>query len=92
MAVTVRLPATLGQLADGQRRIEVDPGTVEGVVGTLCTRFPSIGERVLDEGGALRRFVNIYVNGEDMRLLQAQATPVRDGDEIIIAPAVAGGI
>jgi molybdopterin synthase sulfur carrier subunit len=47
---------------------------------------------VLDEGGAIRRFVNIYVNGEDVRLLQEQATPVQDGDEIIIAPAVAGGI
>lgn len=92
MAVTVRLPATLGQLADGQRKVQVDPGTVAGAVETLCTRYPSIGERVLDEGGAIRRFVNIYVNGEDMRLLQEQATPVRDGDEIIIAPAVAGGI
>lgn len=91
MAATVRLPSTLGQLANGQRRVEVEPGTIEGVITSLCTRYPSIGERVLDEGGSLRRFVNIYVNGEDMRLLQEQETPVLDGDEIIIAPAVAGG-
>ncbi len=92
MAATVRLPATLKQLANGQRKVEVEPGTVGGVITHLCTLYPSIGERVLDEDGSLRRFVNIYVNGEDMRLLQEQATPVQDGDEIIIAPAVAGGM
>ena len=92
MAIAVRLPGTLRPLAEGQRFVHVDGGSVADAITTLCTRYPAIGERVLDENGAPRRFVNVYVNGEDVRLLQGHQTPLADGDEVIIAPAVAGGI
>lgn len=91
MAVTVRLPGALRQWAGGQRAVELDSGSVGEAITVLCTQFPAVGERVLDEEGKPRRFVNVYVNGEDVRLLDGQETTLRDGDEVIIAPAVAGG-
>jgi MoaD family protein len=91
MAVTVRLPGALRQWAAGKRSVEVPPGSVAQAIQALCSDYPAVGERVLDEAGQTRRFVNIYVNGEDVRLLQGQETALRDGDEVIIAPAVAGG-
>lgn len=91
MAVTVRLPGALRQWADGQRTVEVDSSSVSDAIRVLCTQYPAVGERVLDDDGKPRRFVNVYVNGEDVRLLDGQETPLRDGDEVIIAPAVAGG-
>ncbi|GAC1331777.1 MAG: MoaD/ThiS family protein [Chloroflexota bacterium] len=91
MAVTVRLPGALRQWADGQRLVEIDSTSVADAIHSLCTQYPAVGERVLDEDGKPRRFVNVYVNGEDVRLLAGQDTPLRDGDEVIIAPAVAGG-
>lgn len=91
MAVTVRLPGTLRQWADGQKLVEVHSTSVGEAIQHLCTEYPAVGERVLDDSGQPRRFVNVYVNGEDVRLLQGQETPLSDGDEVIIAPAVAGG-
>ena len=92
MAVTVRLPGSLKQWADGQRRIEVESSeSVADAIRSLCTIYPEVGERVLDDDGQPRRFVNVYVNGDDIRLLQGAATPLKDGDEVILAPAVAGG-
>jgi MoaD family protein len=91
MAVTVRVPGQLRQWVDGQKLVEVPPCSVGDAIHELCQRYPGVGERVLDEAGRPRRFVNIYVNGEDVRLLQGNETPLRDGDEVIIAPAVAGG-
>jgi molybdopterin synthase sulfur carrier subunit len=91
MAVTVRLPGTLRQWAGGQKVVEVQPGSVADAIQTLCAQFPGVGERVLDESGKPRRFVNVYVNGDDVRLLQGEDTPLADGDEVILAPAVAGG-
>lgn len=91
MAITVRLPGQLRQWADGQKLVEVQSSSVGDAIQTLCARYPAVAERVLDEQGKTRRFVNVYVNGEDVRLLEGEATPLRDGDEVIIAPAVAGG-
>jgi molybdopterin synthase sulfur carrier subunit len=91
MAVTVRLPGQLRQWAEGKKLVEVQGDSVGGAVQALCTDYPAVGERVLDESGEPRRFVNLYLNGEDVRLLQGTSTPVTDGDELIIAPAVAGG-
>jgi sulfur-carrier protein len=91
MAVTVRLPGTLRQWADGQKLIELDSATISEAIHSLCTQYPAIGERVLDDQGQLRRFVNVYLNGEDIRLLQGEATLLSDKDEVILAPAVAGG-
>jgi MoaD family protein len=91
MAVTVRLPGALRQWAEGQKSVEVESVSVAGAIQALCLRYPAVGERVLDDEGRSRRFVNVYVNGEDVRFLQGEQTPLADGDELIIAPAVAGG-
>jgi sulfur-carrier protein len=91
MAVTVRLPGALKQWADGQKQFRIESGSVAGAIQVICAQYPGIGERVLDENGALRSFVNVYVNGEDVRFLNGQETPLGDDDELLLAPAVAGG-
>jgi len=91
MAARIRLPGILHQFAEGQRFVSVDSDSVGAALRDLSTRYPAIGERVLDEQGHPQRFVNVYVNGEDTRLLNGIDTPLADGDELILAPAVAGG-
>jgi sulfur-carrier protein len=91
MAVTIRIPGALKEWTEGQRLVKVDSASVGEAVRDLCTTYPAVGERVLDELGEPRRFVNLYVNGEDVRLLNGTKTPLSDGDEVVIAPAVAGG-
>ena len=71
--------------------VEVSAGTVGGAITELQSRYPGIKERLVDESGAVRRFVNVYVNEEDIRFLQNQQTPLKDGDELSIIPAIAGG-
>ncbi len=90
MAVKVRIPTPLQRLTKGQEVVEAEPGTVIKLVEALDKQFPGIGERVSD-GGKIRRFVNVYVNEEDIRFLKAEATEVKDGDEVSIVPAIAGG-
>jgi molybdopterin synthase sulfur carrier subunit len=91
MAVNVRIPTPLRKLTNEQELVQVDAGNVAEVIAQLQTRFPGIQERLVDEAGAVRRFVNVYVNEEDIRFLQNQQTPLKDGDEISIIPAIAGG-
>lgn len=91
MAVTVKIPTPLRTLTGDQESASVDPGDLRGAVEALETQFPGIRERLLDEGGDIRRFVNIYVNGEDVRFLDGLTTSISDGDEVSIVPAVAGG-
>lgn len=90
MAVKVRIPTPLQRLTQGKEEVEAAPGTIIEVISDLDRRFPGLGERI-SEGGKVRRFVNIYVNEEDIRFLQAENTPVKDGDEVSIVPAIAGG-
>ncbi|MFN3395977.1 MAG: MoaD/ThiS family protein [Thermodesulfovibrionales bacterium] len=90
MAVKVRIPTPLQRLTQGKEEVEAEPGTIIEVITDLDRRFPGLGERI-SEGGKVRRFVNIYVNEEDIRFLQAENTPVKDGDEVSIVPAIAGG-
>jgi len=71
--------------------VEVDAATIADAITELQTRFPGIKERLVDDSGAVRRFVNVYVNEEDIRFLQNQDTVLKDGDEISIIPAIAGG-
>ncbi len=91
MAVTVRLPGQLRQWADGQKSVQVQSDSVAGALQDLGNQYPGVKERILDDDGQPRRFVNVYVNGDDVRLLQGSDTQISDGDEIILAPAVAGG-
>ena len=91
MASTVRIPTPLRKLTNEEELIHVNAATIGAAIVELQTRFPGIKERLLDETGAIRRFVNVYVNEEDIRFLQNQDTPLKDGDEISIIPAIAGG-
>jgi molybdopterin synthase sulfur carrier subunit len=91
MSIKVRIPTPLRKLTNSEEIVEVAAGTVGGAIAELQTRFPGIKERLLDETGAIRRFVNVYVNEEDIRFLQNQETPIKPGDEISIIPAIAGG-
>jgi len=90
MAVKVRIPTPLQKLTDGREEVEGEPGTIISLVKSLDRKFPGIGERISD-GGKIRRFVNIYLNDEDIRFLKNEETVVKDGDEVSIVPAIAGG-
>jgi molybdopterin synthase sulfur carrier subunit len=78
-------------LTNNEELVEVNGATIGDAINELQTRFPGIKERLLDETGAVRRFVNVYVNEEDIRFLENQQTKLKDGDEISIIPAIAGG-
>jgi molybdopterin synthase sulfur carrier subunit len=88
---TVHLPAALKDHAGGNRRVAVAGPTVAVVLAALGEAHPGVGQRVLDDRGDLRRHVNVFVNGESIRYLDGIDTPVGDGDEVWILPAVSGG-
>jgi sulfur-carrier protein len=91
MAKKVRIPTPLRKLTNNEEVVEVNAVTIGDAIAELQTRYPGIRERLVDESGAVRRFVNVYVNEEDIRFLQNQQTKLKDGDEISIIPAIAGG-
>lgn len=91
MAITVRIPTPLRRLTDGADSVETDSANVENAIENLEAQYPGIRERVIDDSGELHRFVNIYVNGEDIRFVDGLKTSIKDGDEVSIVPAVAGG-
>jgi MoaD family protein len=90
MAVTVKIPTQLRAATDGEATADVDGSTVGEVLDSLYERYGELRSRIAEDGG-LRRFVNVYVGGEDIRFLDGLETPVSDGDEVTILPAVAGG-
>jgi len=92
VAVTIRIPVLLRPLVDGKTELSVESGTVSEILGRVVTDYPGVKDRLYDENGKLRRFINIYVNGEDIRYLSGEATQLKDGDEISIVPAIAGGV
>ena len=91
MSVTVLIPQPLRSLTGNLNKVTGDGATLESLVGNLEGSYPGMRERVLDESGQLRRFVNIYVNGDDVRFMDGLGTALKDGDEVSIVPAVAGG-
>ena len=91
MAVTVRIPSVLRNLTAGKESIDVTASTVDQALAALDAAHPGIKGRLCDDAGKLRRFVNVFVADEDIRFLEGQATPVKDGDLIDIVPAIAGG-
>ena len=91
MAKNVRIPTPLRKLTNNEEVVEIAAATIADAIVELQTRYPGIRERLVDEKGDVRRFVNVYVNEEDIRFLQNQQTPLKDGDEISIIPAIAGG-
>ena len=93
MSVAVRIPTILRTYTDGASEVTVEPSepTLAGVLDALEAAAPGIRGRVLDDAGALRRFVNVYVDDDDVRFTDGLATPVKDGARISVIPAVAGG-
>jgi molybdopterin synthase sulfur carrier subunit len=88
---TIKLPSVLRANANGERTIEVEAGTVGDAVQALVGRHPGLAEQLLTPEGELHRFVNVYVNGRDVRYLDGLATPIAERDEIRLLPAIAGG-
>ena len=90
MPIKVRIPTPLQKLT-GQSEVQVLPGNIKGMITQLEKDFPGMKDRICDETGKIRRFVNVYLNEEDIRFLNQEDTAVKDGDEILIVPAIAGG-
>lgn len=91
MAITVRIPTPLRRLTQNLAEVAAEGADIAGIIENLEANYPGMKERLCDEGGNIRRFVNVYLNDEDIRFLEGQATPVADGAEISIIPAIAGG-
>lgn len=91
MSVSVRIPTPLRSLTAGQDVVAAAGENLQQLVLDLEQNYPGIGDRVVDEDGEIRRFVNVFVNGEDVRFLDGLHTALQDGDEVSIVPAVAGG-
>jgi len=91
MAVTIKLPTILRKFAGNEARVSAEGATLAEVLKDLESRYPGITKNVIAEDGGLHRFINVYVNDEDVRYLGALETPVTDGDVVSILPAVAGG-
>jgi len=88
---TVRIPPVLRASAGGNKQVEVTGSTVGEVIEALAARYPGLGAQLLTSDGELNRFVNVYVDGQDVRYLGGTATPVEPRDELVILPAMAGG-
>jgi len=91
MGVVVRIPTPLRSMTKGAAEVQSGAETVGGVIEELETQFPGMRERIFDESGQIRRFINIYVNQEDIRFLDGEKTALKQGDEVAIVPAIAGG-
>ena len=91
MAVQVLIPTPLQKFTNDEATASLEAASVDALIDALDARYPGLKARLCDEGGKLRRFLNVYVNSEDFRFLDNQQTPLNDGDEVSIVPAVAGG-
>ena len=91
MAIKVRIPTPLMKLTDNQSEVSAEGETIADIINNLENQFNGIKDRICEENGSPRRFINIYVNEEDIRFLEGEKTTVKDGDEISIIPAIAGG-
>ena len=92
MAVSVLVPTPLRNLTGGNDTVGVEASNVSALVDALEQQYPGMGGRLRGDDGVLRRFINIYVNDEDIRFLQGADTALKDGDQVSIVPAIAGGI
>ena len=92
MSVRVRVPTPLRKFTQGADEVNAQGNTMRALMDDLEQNYPGIKERICDETGKVRRFVNVYVNGDDIRFLQNLETGLKDGDNISIVPAIAGGL
>ena len=91
MPISVRIPTPLRKLTDGQAAVEIDGGSIRELFDNLENRHAGFKEKIFDDSGDVRRFINLYVNGDDVRSLEGADTALKDGDELSIVPAIAGG-
>jgi len=91
MTVTVRIPTPLRKLTGGADEVSIEGATIGAIIDNLEVAHAGMKERLCDENGEIRRFVNVYLNDEDVRFLNGRDTELKDGDEISIVPAIAGG-
>lgn len=91
MAVVVRIPTPLQKFTKNQAEVQVDSSSIQGMLEALENSFPGIRERLCDDHGSIRKFINLYVNDEDIRFIDGEKTSLKDGDEVAIIPAIAGG-
>jgi molybdopterin synthase sulfur carrier subunit len=91
MTIPVRIPTPLRKLTQNQEVVEAEGATIREVINSLENNYPGFKERICDEQDHVRRFVNIFLNDEDIRFLKESETPVKSGDEVSIVPAIAGG-
>ncbi len=92
MSAKVRIPAPLRKLTQDKAVVEVDGATVQDLLNSLEKNYPGLKDRICDESGQIRRFVNVFVNGEDIRFKDGPKTAVSEGAEVSIIPAIAGGL
>ncbi|MDQ4144606.1 MAG: MoaD/ThiS family protein [Actinomycetota bacterium] len=91
MSVQVRIPTVFRKFTDQQSTVEVEPGPISSLIGQLEERYPGFGKQLLTDDGQLHRFVNVYVNDEDIRYLEKLDTKAAEGDTVSLLPSVAGG-
>ncbi len=91
MSVQVRIPTPLRKFTAGRDTVEADGSSIGAVLADLDAKHPGLRERICEADGSIRRFVNLYINGDDIRFLENLDSAVKDGDEISIVPAIAGG-
>lgn len=91
MSITIKIPTPLQKLTQNHAEVNVSGSNIKELIDNLEKSFPGIKERICDETGRVRKFINLYVNEEDIRFLKLEETPLKDGDEVSIIPAIAGG-
>ena len=91
MSVTVRIPTPIRRVTNGEDKVSAEGETLGEVIASMEAQYPGVKARICDDQGEIRSFVNMYVNGEDVRFLDGLGTSVKSGDEVSIVPAVAGG-
>jgi molybdopterin converting factor small subunit len=91
MAVTIEIPTAFRRFTDGEPKVSSGGGTIAEALSELTTKYPALSRHVRDEQGQIRQFLNVYLNEEDIRFLNGESSPLKDGDRVLLVPSIAGG-